>query len=261
MSRSKGTVVKSIGPVKTTPVAKGAKEIKPAWTGMFKPPVSNVSPTTKSYILPSDEETEIIEDQGDFSRKYGGKGFSGTPEPSRSNRQGSGFSLRESLNALNVETNESIPTDVDNMFNERNRMKSATTLPTGTPHTRSSVVLSPGKTYKQTFGPRDPNITNEFEKFVLSGSYMNFSDIVVMLGHCRTREEGSELVKRDILIWLDCFMLYMDIIGSVSPGRISSLTRYIRVIMWIYKESKEVTAWWRYDVAYRRTAAIKGNLL
>ena len=69
----------------------------------------------------------------------------------------------------------------------------------------------------------------------------------MLLGYQKTIEDAFALMAKDILVWLDCFMYYTSIVGSVAPGRIAGLMRYSRIVMWIYKESQDVTSWWRYD--------------
>lgn len=267
MSTRKSRTIRSTGPVKGTGNTKG-KNVKPAWSRMLKPPVSDVSPT-KSNMFVSEDDDDESEDE--IIAKHAGKNFKSTdsihsaPPQTHQRKNGktlrgqqtaNGFNLRKSLSALEINGTRASQ-DYDDVLNSTTFNRQSLS-----PTNRNGLVSSASNrtTTRQTFGPREPNISNEFEKLVLSGSFINFGDIVIMLGHSVSREEANELVKRDILIWLDCYMLYVDIIGSVAPGRITSLTRYARVIMWIYKESKEVTAWWRYDVAYRRLVSLKGVL-
>lgn len=244
----KRTTVRSTGPVKGTSAAKG-KQIKPAYTNMIKPPTSEVAPT-KSFLYESDDE-----DDDDFGFRY-------TPSPNRSMvnsqhmRNGkSSFSLKDSMNALGVSNTS------NNNFNdvfENNRKHQNMRVGSGKA-TRKSLLQTPTRKHQRKIGPLEPNISAEFEKLVLSGNFINFSQIAILLGHASTNDQATEILKRDILTWLDCYMLYVSIIGTVCPGRISSLTSYSRVILWIYKESKDVTAWWRYDKAYRRIASSQGE--
>ena len=234
------TVVNSTGPVKATTTSK-TSNVKPAWTGMIKPPKSDVSPT-KSYVFESDENDE---DDEDFLNKY-----SASPQKSvsstYSNRQKSGFSLKNSLDQLNLSDNSN---NLHNFFGSHRRQESPKSF-------KESIN---NRARRSRFGPLEPRVSDEFEKLMLSGNYINFAQLVILLGHANNNEHAEEILVRDILIWLDCFMLYVSIIGTAFPGRITSMMHYSRIILWIYRESTDVSAWWRYDKAFRRMASRKGE--
>jgi len=246
MSR-KRTPVRSTGPVKGVSVS-SSKNVKPAWTGMIKPMTSNVKPSKSSFIY---EDSESEEDEGDGLSSFNRY----SPNQRANNKQHVGFSLRDTMNSVN--TSHPPQRSVDDFFQNQNQIKRQLqqTSPVQTESRPPGNYRS--RKRRQNVGPFEPNLPPELEKLIVSGEYIDFAELVLLLGYKKTLEEAFSLLAKDILVWLDCFMYYTSVVGSVSPGRIAGLMRYSRIIMWIYKESQDVTSWWRYDKAYRRMAALK----
>ena len=231
----------AVGPVKATTTAKG-KKVKPAWTGMLKPPSSNVSPTKTA--LSHNFDTDDDDDDASYDGRLTGGGntkFSRTASDpnllmdSYNSRQSmtqkslrNGFSLRESLNG-NPNLNS---VDVNRLFTN-----------------------NPRRALQTQFGPVDPNIGSELENQIIQGSFVDFVQLALLLGHANNDMQAQELLRRDILIWCDCFSLYVSIIATVRPAMTASLMFYNRIILWIYRESQDTSAWWRYDRAFRRYAS------
>ncbi|XP_065657214.1 echinoderm microtubule-associated protein-like 6 [Hydra vulgaris] len=229
---------RSTGPVKATSTAVN-KNITPAWTGMIGVPEV---PTSKAFVYADNDDDE---DDDNLSVHLRSDVHSISRNSINSIRNSNaGFNLKNSMNALNL--NQFVDNS-DMIFQKRNQVNN------------SSLLYSDNVKRKQELGPIEPNISNEFEKLVLSGNYVDFPQVALLIGHASNLEQAEALLKRDILAWLDCFMMYLLVISSTCPGRVSNLLRYSRVILWIYKEAPDNSAWWRYDKAYRRMAAIKGN--
>ena len=250
MSR-KRTPVRSTGPVKGVS-ASSSKNVKPAWTGMIKPLASDVKPSKSSFIY---EDSESEEDEGDGLSSFHQR----SPHQRANGKQHAGFSLRDTMNSMS--TPQPHQRTVDDFFQSQNQnqikqqLRQTSPLQTGS---RPPLNNRPRKR-RVNIGPFEPNLPPELEKLMVSGEYIDFSELVLLLGYKKTLEEAFNLLAKDILVWLDSFMYYTSVVGSVSPGRIAGLMRYSRIIMWIYKESQDVTSWWRYDKAYRRMAALKGT--
>lgn len=251
----KRTTVRSTGPVKGISTAgQPGKKVKPAWTGMLKPPTSDVLPSKSLQMYEDFDDSE--EDEGDglaYHRNNIASRESHNGLQNTRNRN-KGFSLQESMNALNVSHNSNT---VDDFFAPQASVNFSSPQKTlaATPNRRHQ-----SKRKRHGAGPFEPQVSPEFEKMIISGEFIDFPELVILLGHRKTVEDAFALLVKDILVWLDCFMFYTSVIGTVSPGRISGLMRYSRTIMWIYKESQDVSAWWKYDKAYRRMAAVKGLL-
>ena len=225
---------RSTGPVKATSTA-ASKNITPAWTGMVGTPEGS---PTKPFTYADDDDDDISinlrSDVHSISRNS-----------VNSNRNNiTGFNLRNSMNALKLnqygEAAEPFFQKGNNLINTRN-------------------LISENPRRRQELGPIEPIISSEFEKIVLSGNYADFAQLALLTGHASNFEQSEAILKRDILAWLDCFMIYLLVISSTCPGRVPNLLRYSRIILWIYKEAPDNTAWWRYDKAYRRMASVKGN--
>ena len=252
MSR-KRTPVRSTGPVKGGMKTSPTKNVKPAWTKMLEQ--EEPQPMSKSSFL-YDDNSDSDEDEGD-GLAY--KRYSQTNE----NRPRSGFSLKNTMNTLNIGDNNQRQSkqSVDDFFQNKTKEKEQRSGIDGRQNTINAISSSrPRKNRRQQMGPFEPNLSPELEKHIVSGNYIDFAEIVMLLGHQKSLEEAFSLLAKDILVWLDCYMFYTSIVGSVAPGRISGLMRYSRIIMWIYKESQDVTSWWRYDKAFRRMAASKSKL-
>lgn len=252
MSR-KRTPARSTGPVKGGMKTSSTKNVKPAWTKMLEQ--EEPQPMSKSSFL-YDDNTDSDEDEGD------GLAYNRYSQAD-DNRPRSGFSLKNTMNTLNIgESRQQSKQSVDDFFQKRpkqNNQRSARESRQNL-NTMNTVASSrPRKNRRQQMGPFEPNLPPELEKHIVSGDYIDFAEIVMLLGHQKSLEEAFALLAKDILVWLDCYMFYASIVGSVAPGRISGLMRYSRIIMWIYKESQDVTSWWRYDKAFRRMAASKSK--
>lgn len=253
MSR-KRTPVRSTGPVKGMS-GSATKNIKPAWSKMLEPQDTNDLKfnNKSSFAAYNDYSDDSDEDEGDGLYH---KGFTQNIGDDR-NKQG--FSLRDTMSNLNVSSRskQSVNDFFDNT--QQQMLQKPTSKYTRNPQhvSNSQQHQRPHKKRHQNIGPFEPNIPPDLEKHIISGEYIDFAEIVMLLGYQKTVEDAFALMAKDILVWLDCFMYYTSIVGSVAPGRIAGLMRYSRIIMWIYKESQDVTSWWRYDKAYRRLAALK----
>lgn len=252
MSR-KRTPARSTGPVKGGMKTSPTKNVKPAWTKMLEQ--EEPQPMSKSSFLYNDN-SDSEEDEGDglAYHKY---------SRADDNRPRSGFSLKNTMNTLNIgDSHQQSKQSVDDFFQNRPKYKdhiSSRDTRQNLNYLNTTASSRPRKNRRQQMGPFEPNLPPELEKHIVSGDYIDFSEIVMLLGHQKTLEEAFTLLAKDILVWLDCYMFYTSIVGSIAPGRISGLMRYSRIVMWIYKESQDVTSWWRYDKAYRRMAASKSK--
>ena len=110
----------------------------------------------------------------------------------------------------------------------------------------------------QSLGPPDPQINPEIENAIISYSYIDLIDVLrYSTKNTVNTEVLRDAIRRDILVWLDAFAMYMTIICSAHPIRIHDLLKYQRNIMWIYRETQDISAWWRYDIAFRRKAELR----
>lgn len=257
MSR-KRTPVRSTGPVKGTK-ASPMKNVKPAWSKMLDPEQQMPDPMTKSsFTYDNGYSDSEEEDEGDGL-------YNNSSRQLPNERPRSGFSLKNTMNSLNIDTGQQqSKKSVDNFFQNSRQQNMGQRSMQNPPHkvnmlTSSTNPSRPRKKRHQQMGPFEPNIPPELEKHIVSGEYVEFAEIVMLLGHQKTQEEAFTLLAKDILVWLDCYMFYTAIVGSVAPGRISGLMRYSRIILWIYKESQDASSWWRYDKAFRRFAATKSK--
>ena len=249
--------MRSTGPVKSGMKTSPTKNVKPAWTKMLEPEQQGPVPMSKSSFL-YDNDSDSDSDEGDglaYNRYL----------QTEDDRPRSGFSLKNTMNTLNISGAHQQPKQsVDDFFQNPHQHKgnrnSRSNRNTQQHHMNYVASSRPRKKRNQQMGPFEPNLPPELEKHIVSGEYIDFSEIVMLLGHQKSLEEAFALLAKDILVWLDCYMYYTSNVGSVAPGRISGLMRYSRIIMWIYKESQDVTSWWRYDKAFRRMAASKSKI-
>ena len=110
----------------------------------------------------------------------------------------------------------------------------------------------------QSLGPPDPQINPEIENAIISYSYIDLIDVLrYSTKNTVNTEVLRDAIRRDILVWLDAFSMYITIICSAHPIRIHDLLKYQRNIIWIYRETQDVSAWWRYDIAFRRKAELR----
>ena len=161
------------------------------------------------------------------------------------------FNLNESMNSMNL---------------RQNRPPRSSPSPTG----RSTRYTSPDRTNgfhqtsptlirkeRQSFGPLDPQINPEIENAIISYCYIDLIDVLRYTKNTVNMEALREAMRRDILVWIDAFTMYMTIICSAHPIRVHDLLKYQRNIIWIYRETQDSTTWWRYDVAFRRKAELR----
>ena len=110
----------------------------------------------------------------------------------------------------------------------------------------------------QSLGPPDPQINPEIENAIISYSYIDLIDVLrYSTKNSVNTEVLRDAIRRDILVWLDAFSMYITIICSAHPIRIHDLLKYQRNIIWIYRETQDTSAWWRYDIAFRRKAELR----
>ena len=62
----------------------------------------------------------------------------------------------------------------------------------------------------------------------------------------------------DVNTWLQCFATYVAVLGPHDPPMIPEMMAYLRLIIQVSQDF-EGLAWVRYDVAFRRQAALTGN--
>ena len=62
----------------------------------------------------------------------------------------------------------------------------------------------------------------------------------------------------DIFTWLQCYGAYVSTRATAAPELIPELMAYMATIVWVSQDF-EGLAWVRYDVAFRRQAALTGN--
>ncbi len=178
------------------------------------------------------------------------------PTPRKSN-----FNLNESLDSLTLRDDlppRSSPspngratrTSVNDLFQSSTR---------SSPEKNSFYQTSPTLMRKEraSFGPLDPQVNPEIENTIISFSYVNFLDVLRYSKNNVNLDYLKEMLKKDILAWIDAFSIYSSIVCRSHPVRVHDLLKYQRNIIWIYRETEDASAWWRYDIAFRRKAELR----
>ena len=167
------------------------------------------------------------------------------------------FNLTESMNTLNLRHTKpprSSPFPINDGDGSTIRHASPDRTSNGFHQTSPTLI----RKTMQSFGPQDPQINPEIENAIISYSYIDLIDVLrYSTKNTVNTEVLRDTIRRDILVWLDAFSMYMTIICSAHPIRIHDLLKYQRNIIWIYRETQDTTAWWRYDIAFRRKAELR----
>ena len=64
----------------------------------------------------------------------------------------------------------------------------------------------------------------------------------------------------DIFMWLQCYAIYVNVLGPHAPETIPELMAYMATIIRVSQDYQGL-AWVRYEVGFRRQAALTGNRL
>lgn len=121
-------------------------------------------------------------------------------------------------------------------------------------------------------GPGLPALPKRLVEKIISGHYIDFSELPPAKGRTRTlpsQDEGHIVVIRaedlagtkklipDLATWLQCFAIYMAVITDNDPARTKSLLAYMTTIA---KASIKYTwpSWLVYDQNFRQDAADNG---
>ncbi|XP_065069605.1 echinoderm microtubule-associated protein-like 6 [Rhopilema esculentum] len=165
------------------------------------------------------------------------------------------FNLNESMNSLTLRQNRpprSSPTAAA-PFDATVRHSSPGRTSNGFHRTSPTLI----RKNMNSFGPPDPQINPEIENAVISFCFIDLVDILRYSNNMVNTEILREMLRKDILVWLDAFSMYMTVICSAHPIRLHDLLKYQRNIIWIYRETEDTSAWWRYDIAFRRKAELR----
>ena len=154
-------------------------------------------------------------------------------------------------------------------FNSRPMQQSQTLLHSKSPPRSTSMPLlsssrlleekssPPITSHRQSIGPTDGHLSHEVEDAIVSGSYVDFVEILGPSKRILNRDELRDTLRKDILTWVDCFSTYVSVSCGAHPIRVKDLMKYQRIVLWIYREVQDPSAWWRYDTAFRKKAELK----
>eukprot|EP00794_Sanderia_malayensis_P008064 gene8064-8927_t len=244
------------------------KNRKVPWEGLIQPS-NDLEPTiskskrrTRDELGPGRKSTENFDYSPKSSFNYGEindtTSLFNDPNPQGTRR----FNLSESLSSLQLRDGTSPPrsnpnplrasTSADNFFRPRSRSPERNT-------TNGFYQTSPTLLRKERglFGPSEPQINPEIENAIVSFSYVDFVDILRYSKNTTNTDQLKQSLRKDILAWIDAFSVFMSVMCSSHPVRVHDLLVYQRNMIWIYRETSDPTAWWRYDVAFRRKAELR----
>lgn len=167
------------------------------------------------------------------------------------------FNLSESMNSLTLrQTKPPVSSPLPRYEGDGSTIRHVSPERTSNGFHQTSPTLV--RKSSQIFGPQDPQINPEIENAIISYSYIDLIDVLRYSTKNKVNTEVlRDTLRRDVLVWMDAFSMYMTIICSAHPIRIHDLLKYQRNIIWIYRETQDTTAWWRYDIAFRRKAELR----
>ena len=124
----------------------------------------------------------------------------------------------------------------------------------------SSEVLPLNGVY---VGAGSSPVPNKVAERIRRWEFVDMAELLPEVRLSRGENEGRLLQRKprcvtDIITWIQCFGAYVSVLGPAYPAAIPELMAYMTLIVCCSQDYANL-AWVRYDMAFRRQAAIAGN--